>query len=202
MKKQKLLLMFLFLLLGALLFCACQKEIQCSSPKESYYKIAADEIAAIPYKDNDTIVLIKTNTNDTFTFYANKWQYGYYRSATQTECYNYENRESRAINFYNINLNTIIKIEQYIPQNSEYTSTLSIGFKGTSFLEYSSYIANHKPQLLELIVKNRIFQNVYYFDNSFSLGTKNYKCYYTKEYGIIKMEMGNDEIWELLSYKK
>lgn len=193
--------MFLFLLLGALLFCACQKEIQCSSPKESYYKIAADEIAAIPYKDNDTIVLIKTNTNDTFTFYANKWQYGYYRSATQTECYNYENRESRAINFYNSKTNYNIKIEQFIPQNTQYHSDLNINFKGTNFINYVVIMVNNKPQHTSLIIQNKNYQNVYDFGNTYLVGVENYKCYFTKEYGIIKMEMGNGEIWELIAKK-
>ncbi len=159
------------------------------------------ELAVIPYKDIDTITFIKTNTNDTFTFYANKWQYGYYKSTTSFDCYNYENREIRIINFYNSQLKTSIKIEQFIPQNSQYTSYFNISFNGTSYVEYSSYLASSGSQLDSLSIQNKTFQKVYYFDNSIFVGTKNYKCYYTKDYGIIKMELANGETLELITNK-
>ncbi|MCF8429677.1 MAG: hypothetical protein K9G64_06045 [Bacteroidia bacterium] len=193
----KLLYLFIF----CMAFSSCTKDNDECKHGEVYYNLAADELGAIPYKDFDTLTFIRTHTNDTFIFYANAWQSGNYKSTTKYDCYDYEFRESKKLNFYNSKLNLNLKIEQFIPQNSFSTSHMIIEFTPTFYYYYINEIITGQPRFDTLTIQNKSYKNVYLFDNVIVLGNKNYKCYYNKEYGIVKMELQNGEIWELITNK-
>jgi hypothetical protein len=120
-----------YLVLVASLFYACNKDTPCTH-QEYFYDIPSDELAVIPYKSMDTLTFIRTNTNDTFTFYGNNWVYGYYNSTNNIpECTSTENRKTRTIEFNSDLTNSIMRIEQRISQSTTSTTDITIKFRST-----------------------------------------------------------------------
>ena len=183
-------LLFLCLSIGS-----CKKDTPCTH-QEYFYDIPANELAIIPYKSNDTLTFIRTNTSDTFTFYANNWSYGYYNSTNNIpECTSIENRKTRIIEFNSSLTNSILKIEQRINQNSKANTDINIKFRSTFFEEYDSdFVWN--TSTLKIKVQNVTYDSVIVFSNK--LLDPTFKCYYSLHSGIIKMELKNGEVWELL----
>ena len=183
-----------------MIFAACKKDTPCTH-QEYFYDIPADELEVIPYKSFDTLTFIRTNTNDTFIFYGNNWSYGYYNSTNNIpECTSTENRKTRTLQFSCIVINSALKIEQRIPEGFTSTSTFQINFNNSLFEDNASDIKNTKPDYLNLQIQNFVYENVYTFSSFSSVNAIN-KCFYSKQYGIIKMQLKNGEIWELLNKK-
>ena len=188
----------IYMALLASIFYACKKDTPCTH-QEYFYDIPASGLAVIPYKSMDTLTYIRINTNDTFIFYGNNWSYGYYNSTNNIpECTSNENRKTRIIEFNSDLTNSIMKIEQRINQTTTSTTDISIKFRSTFFEEYDSdFVWN--TSTLKMEIQNVTYDSVIVFSNK--LLDPTFKCYYSLHSGIIKMQLKNGEIWELLNKK-
>ena len=197
--KIKTISLFIIAISYVVFLSSCQKDKPCTQGTTTY-NLLSDEKAKIPYSGKDTLTFVRTTIGDTFTFYSTGWQGGYNTSYTANDCPQKEMRESRILIFQSLSFSKPIIINQYIPDNDNYASILSIGFQNINYLCSSGSIGTNYS-LDSVIIQTKTYYHINVFsDLDFSI-PKTYKCYFSLQYGILKLILANGETWELVPKK-
>jgi hypothetical protein len=184
------------LLLTLLFAYGCAKE--CDARKDIYYNIAEVDKNMLPYTGFDTITFVRTSVGDTHTFIGMGKTTNYDRTSLSYDCSDYYYRENYSYTFISNTFNSPLYIGQNIPIVSENKAISYINFQNKF---YTDYLYLNQSNLDSIIILNKKYYNTQYITKSTSIPA-NYKIYFNKEYGCLKMILENGETWEILEYKK
>lgn len=175
---------------------SCAKE--CDARKDIYYNVDEIDKNMLPYNGFDTITFVRTSVGDTHTFIGIGKTTNYERTSLSYDCSDYYFRENYSYTFKSNTFYSPLYIGQYIPEVSISTPTSYINFQNKF---YTGYLYLNETNLDSIVILNRKYYNTQYISESTSIPA-NYKIYFNKEYGCLKMILDNGETWELLKYKK
>jgi hypothetical protein len=141
---------------------------------------------------------VRTSVGDTHIFVGVGKTGNYDRTSLSYDCSDYYFRENNSYKFISNTFNSPLYIGQYITIVSMSTPISYINFENKF---YEGYLYLNQSNLDSIIILNKIYYNTQFISNPTSIPT-NYKIYFNKEYGCLKIILENGETWELLRYKK
>ena len=182
-------LIYLTLLISV--FYSCQKD-DCNK-KDIYYKVSEKGKSMLPYSGFDTLTYIRTNIGDTHTFIGTGKKTTYDVQSETTDCGNTLYYEKYYYTYKANDFNDMV-IGQLTSSNI--TNFSFIDFNNEHFEGDVDF--NFVNQDLDsLYVMGKLYTKVEIIPDS-----KNYRAYFNKAYGCIKMVFRNGDTWELLNFKK
>jgi hypothetical protein len=176
------------------IYSSCSKD--CEKLKVTKYLYQEDK-DLIPYKGNEVLTFLHVNTGDTITFIGeSNWKTYYNTTYSGIDCSVEEKWEGRGIAFVDHLTNKIIYINNRKTQN---WTTLEIDFENNYFLiGLVSLGGNYEYD--SLLIQNKIYYNISKFSNeNLSPTPTDYYAYFNKSNGLIKLELENGDIWELIN---
>ena len=181
----------LFSLTSLLLLISCDKT-DCNK-KDIYYNVRDVDKSMLPYSGYDTLTYIRTNVGDTHTFIGAGKKTSYDVQSEAADCGNTLHYEKYYYTYKSSDYNDIV-IGQYT--NNNISCFTYIDFNNQHFEGDVDF--NFVNQDLDsLYVIGKLYTKIEVISDS-----KNYKAYFSKNYGCIKMAFPNGATWELLSFKK
>ena len=160
----------------------------------------------VPYKEGDTLIFQEVNSLNTDTIFIVKKEisYGHYNPISSTKIMNeahiwYKNRDIE------ISSNGQMKETELISMYKNSNNKVAEPF--ISYLGYFDYINENKKKNtanISLILTDINFEEVYVFSEknnpTYRKDKDCYILYWDKDYGIIKYETYNGEVWERINW--
>lgn len=178
-------------------FISCYKP-KCKDRVETSNLIQSDK-DLIPYKGNEILTFIRTNTNDTHVFVGEpKWTSYSNSSYGGADCSIETKREGRGIGFVSNTFNKPIVLNQYIAADGN--AVFEVKFQNMEI--FTNYLYSDSPfQKIQdsITIQGKKYYNIYSYANDAVPRPTNYGCLYTRTEGIIKLFFTTGETWELLN---
>jgi hypothetical protein len=192
---------YLLFLGGLFLISACKKEKPCNHPNE-HIKIDSTEEKKVPYTGTDTLRLYyhDSTTTDTITYIGQGRIYDEMNLEDRgTPACEWEVWGERYTVLYKTDKPGMDLQFRVIAQTGG--NTFEIRLQNQT-LEDLFWVVNNS-QYLGYFHEKEVNGKLYYRVNGFfDRGTsKSFNVYYTTDSGIIRMELFNDKVWELIDNK-